>query len=254
MLTNINMNILEKELKEYKKRFLNKKYDKMDEASTRLMINFFLTDVLGYAEFEEIKTEYRIKGEYADYIIQVGRKKHFVVEVKSIELDLNEKHLRQAVNYAVNEGVDWVLLTNGSMFCLYKVLFNKPISTKKIFEYDLRKEKNVKNICKDLMLLSRKSVEKKELEKYWKRFEVIEPAGLNKLLYHKSVISAIRKVMKQKSGLNFSEGDVLNALYEIITEPIESIRPLKPIEFKIKNKQIKQKRDVLENKLEEEIS
>ncbi len=193
------------------------------------MINYFLMDVLGYTEFEEIKTEHRISGEYADYVIQLGRKKHFVIEVKSISLDLNEKHLRQAVNYAANEGIDWVLLTNGSVITLYKVLFNKPISVKKVFEYDIGKEKNLQSASTNIALLQKKNVEKKELEKYWERFEVAEPAGLSKLLYHKTVVSAIRRVMRQKAGLTFSEDEVLGALHDLITQPIESVKPSKPI-------------------------
>ena len=193
MATQTQVKFLEKRLREYKKRFLSKKHEDLDEASTRLMINSFLTDILGYAEFEEIKTEYRIAGEYADYVIQIGRKKHFVVEVKSIQLDLNDKHLRQAANYAANEGIDWVLLTNGRSFVLYRVLFNKPISIKKVFEHDVGKEKSLYGIAFDLSLLTKKSVEKKEIEKYWERFEIVEPAGLSRLVYNKSVVSECEK-------------------------------------------------------------
>ncbi len=232
MPTKAQIKTLEKKLKEYKKRFLSKKYDDLDEASTRLMINYFLVDILGYAEFEEIKTEYRIAGEYADYVIQLGRKKHFIVEVKSIQIDLNEKHLRQATNYAANEGIDWVVLTNGSSFALYRVLFNKPISIKKVFEHDLTKEKNFTHISENFALLTKKSIEKKDLEKYWERFEIVEPDGLSKLLYHKSVITAIRKVMKQKAGLAFTEEEVLQALHAIIVNSVESSKPSKVTESK----------------------
>ena len=168
-------------------------------------------------------------------MIQIGRKKHFIIEVKSASLDLNEKHMRQAVNYAANEGIDWVLLTNGSVFILYRVLFNKPISTKKVFDHDIGKEKNLRNIANDIALLSKKCVDKKDLEKYWERFEVVEPAGLSKLLYHKSVISAIRRVMRQKASLTFSEDEVLDALHTLIRQPIESVKPAKPLELRVKN-------------------
>ena len=230
MATQAQIKSLEKKLKEYKKRFLTKKYENLDEASTRLMVNSFLTDILGYAELEEVKTEYAIRGEYADYVVEIGRKKHFIVEAKSISLDLSDKHLRQATSYAVNEGIDWVLLTNGSAFVLYRVLFDKPISVKKVFDHDLMKEKNLENIAGDLVLLSKKSFEKKDLEKHWERFEVAEPAGLSKLLYHKTVVSAIRRVMRQKAGLTFSEDEVLDALHTLITQPIEGIKPTKPVE------------------------
>ena len=207
------------------------------------MINSFLIDILDYIEFEEIKTEYCISGEYADYVIQIGRKKHFIVEVKSISLDLNDKHLRQATNYAANEGIDWVLLTNGSTFILYRVLFNKPISVKKVFEHNIGKEKNLLKVSADIALLTKKCVEKKELEKNWERFEVAEPAGLSKILYHKNVVATIRKVMKQKTGISFFEEEILNALHELITKPVESIKPTKAIEPRIKKSQNEQKEE-----------
>ena len=238
MPTQAQIKLTEKKLKEYKKRFLSRKNDGLDEASTRLMVNHFLTNILGYAEFDEIKTEYRIAGEYADYVIQLGRKKHFIVEVKSISLDLNPKHLRQGVNYAANEGIDWVLLTNGAVYALYRVIFGKPISIKKVFEHDLLTEKNLLNMSKDISLLSKKCVEKKELEKYWERFEVVEPVELSKILYQKNVISVIKRAMKQKADINFSEDEVLSALYEVIRQPIETIKPKFPVEVKVKKKKI----------------
>lgn len=76
---------LEKRLREYRKKYLTRKENlDLDESATRLMVNYFLTEVLSYIELEDIKTEYNIRGEYADYVIQLARKKHFVIEVKSI--------------------------------------------------------------------------------------------------------------------------------------------------------------------------
>lgn len=247
MSTQAQIKTVEKNLKEYKKRFLIKKYENLDEASTRLMVNSFLVDILGYIEFEEIKTEYRIAGEYADYVIQIGRKKHFIIEVKSAQIDLTEKHLRQATNYAANEGIDWVLLTNGNSVALYRVIFNKPISSKKVFEYNIAKESNLKKIASDVSFLTKKSVTSKKLDKYWERFEVVEPAGLSKLLYNKDVVSAIRRSMKQKAGLTFSEEEVLDALYYVITKPIESVKMKKPIEKRQKSPK-KIIREELQNK------
>ena len=118
----------EKRLREYRKKYLTKKQNlELDESATRIMVNYFLTDVLGYTELDDIKTEYAIKGGYADYVIQLARKKHFVVEVKSIQIDLNAHHLRQSRGYAADEGIDWILLFNGKQIQLYRVIFGKPI-------------------------------------------------------------------------------------------------------------------------------
>ena len=103
MATANQLQELRNKLKDYKRKYLKKEFSALDESATRIMTNNFLTEILGYQELVEIKTEFRIRSEYADYVVQLKRKKHFVVEVKSIGLDLSEKHLRQSLSYAANE-------------------------------------------------------------------------------------------------------------------------------------------------------
>ena len=115
---------LEKHLREYRKKYLGKGHaTDMNESGTRISVNEFLQDVLGYTFGDEIKTEYAIKGEYADYVVQLKRKKHFIVEVKAMEIDLSDKHLRQAMTYASNEGIEWIMLFNGRQIQFYRVIF-----------------------------------------------------------------------------------------------------------------------------------
>lgn len=228
---------LSTKLKEYKRKYMKKQYSDLDESATRLMINSFLTDVLGYAELEEIKTEYRIRGEYADYVIQLARKKHFVVEVKSIQLDLTEKHLRQSLNYAANEGIDWIILTNGKQIQLYKVLFEKPINSRKIFNFDISNKDDLKKKLEFLVYLTKKSVEKNELSEFWKRFEALEPIQLSKNLYDIQIVKFLKKVLKKKTDLSFNESDILDSIYKIITTKIESNKPKTPTTVLAKKKE-----------------
>lgn len=234
MATATQKNKLYQDLKKYKSMYLRKQYTDLNESDTRIMVNSLLTDVFGYEELEEIKTEYRIRGEYADYVIQLARKKHFVIEVKAIQLDLTEKHLRQSLNYAANEGIDWVILTNGRQIELYKVIFAKPITHKKIFSFDLTDLKELKKSVEYVHYLTKKSVVKDELGHYWKRFKVLEPKDLSKNFYSEEVVRFFRRKLKKKTGLSFSEGDILDSIHEIITTKIESIRPKTPIKAKKK--------------------
>ena len=229
MATALQKKKFEKNLIEYKKRYLSGDNMTLDESSTRIMINYFLSSVLGYKELEEIKTEYRIKDRYADYVIQLNKKKHFVVEVKAIDLDITEKHIRQAVDYASNEGIDWVLLTNGRTFWLYKVIFRKPITTKLVFHFDFMK-KDIKYIVENMFLISRAGVDKRELDAYWKRFEALEPDRLGKFFYKKGVIGQLRKNLKLKCGIRFSDEDLLESVHQVIKNGVEIEKPNKPLE------------------------
>lgn len=220
---------LEKNLREYRKKWLGKSKGKsLNEADTRICVNDFLTEVLGFQMHEEIKTEYAIRGQYADYVIQLKRKKQFVVEVKAMEIDLNAKHLLQATHYAADEGIDWVLLTNGMSLELHRVIFSKPVSDVRIFRFDLSDLSQIEKACDAIVNLTKRAVEKGELEEYWKRFDALSPAKLVKTIYTEEIIGAVRRKIKKDSGMSFDQTDVLNAVHELILcANKEAVKPKK---------------------------
>jgi len=225
MATENQLRTLREQLKVYKRKYLRKEFTALNEADTRIMTNSFLTEILGYRELEEIKTEYRIKSEYADYVIQLKRKKHFVVEVKSIELDLNEKHLRQSLSYAANEGIDWILLLNGREIQLYRVNFGKPISTTLIFKIDFMNSEDLKKAPELLWNLTKRAIEKGELETFWKRTNALEPVNLAKLVYSEEIVKRLRNDLKEQTGIYFQIEDVAASLAQIISEKVEFPKP-----------------------------
>ena len=225
MATENQLQTLRGGLKEYKKKYLRKEFSALDESATRIMTNYFLTELLGYLELVEIKTEYRIRSEYADYVVQLKRKKHFVVEVKSIDLDLNERHLRQSLSYAANEGIDWILLLNGREIQLYRVNFGKPVTTTLIYKLDLLKADDFKKAPELLWYLTKKAVEKGELETFWKRTNALNPANLAKLLYSEEIVKRLRNDLKEVTGIYFQIEDVAESLQHIIADKVEFPKP-----------------------------
>lgn len=130
MLTALKQQKLLNSLKAYRKDFLDGSIKELDESGTRIMINRFLSDVLGYKQLEEIKTEYMIKGTYADYVIQVNKTRRFLVEVKVHSIQLLEKRLSQSINYITS-------IANGRHFKFYKLLFKKLIASQLLLRVDL---------------------------------------------------------------------------------------------------------------------
>lgn len=204
-------------LKDYKKRYLSKDMTDLDESGTRIMINNFLTSILGYQELEEIKTEYMIKGTYADYIVQTGGKRHFLVEVKAFAIDLSDKHLRQAVNYGANEGIEWAVLTNGRQFQFYKILFEKPIGERLVFDIDFTHDEfSIKDAHEQLTYFYKDAVIKKSLSDLWSRFTALEPARIAGMLFSPVVIAHLRKELKAKYDTKFEEEEIIEALTEVV--------------------------------------
>lgn len=214
-------------LKQYKKEYLDKGYGELDESATRLMINHFLTEVLGYKMIEEIKTEYMIRDTYADYVVQLNGKRPFLVEVKGFSLELSEKHLRQAINYGANEGIDWAILTNGRKIDLYKIIFDRPIDSKKIFSIDLTDQTVIKENAEQLQYLHRESVLKKELEILWKKHSALDPNTLACYLLGKPVINYVKKELKAKYKSKFSDSEISDGIKNVIANSvcIENIKP-----------------------------
>lgn len=225
MATPNQMQELRIKLKDYKRKYLKKEFSTLDESATRIMTNNFLTEILGYEELVEIKTEYRIRSEYADYVIQLKRKKHFVVEVKSIGLDISEKHLRQSLSYAANEGIDWILLLNGREIQFYKVNFSKPITTTLIYKLDLMDTDDFKKCPELLWYLSKKAVERGELDVFWKRTNALNTENIAKLLYSEDIVRRIRNILKEETGIYFQIEDVATALREVITSKVDFPKP-----------------------------
>lgn len=221
MATENQLQTLKSSLNSYKRKYLRKEFSKLDESATRIMTNNFLTDILGYKELEEIKTEYRIRSEYADYVIQLKRKKHFVVEVKSIDLDINEKHLRQSLSYAANEGIDWILLLNGREVQLYRVNFGKPVTTTLIYKLDLLSKDDYKKCPELLWYLTKVAVERGELETFWKKTNALNPVNVAKLLYSEEIVRRLRNDLKDQTGIYFQIEDVADSLKDIIIKKVE---------------------------------
>jgi hypothetical protein len=207
-------------LKNYNKKFLKGKPEELDESGTRLMINFFLTDILGFASIEEVKTEYMIRGTYADYVIQTKGVRHFLVEVKSLSLSLSDKHLRQAINYGANEGIEWALLTNGKQFDFYKILFQKPIESRLVFSIDLCDPLNLKNCVELIQFLHKDSVTARGLEQLWNKTVALDPKNVAGLLYTQPVINFIRKTLNKKYKVKFTESEIEHSINRIVNEEI----------------------------------
>lgn len=236
MLTTAKQSKLLDSLKKYSKKYLNSNIIELDESGTRLMINSFLTDVLGYAPIEEIKTEYMIKGTYADYVVQLNGTRHFLVEVKALSLNLAPAHLRQAINYGANEGIYWALLTNGKNFEFYRITVNNTVEHTKVFSFDFTDVTQLKHHIELLQYLHKDSVNKKGLDFLWNKCCALEPANVAGILYTPAVINIIKKSLKDRYNHKFTEEEIRKSIDKIVFEAIQ-LDNVKHIKIKAKKKE-----------------
>src|SRR3989337_3821214 len=83
------------------------------EADTVTIVKDMLSDVFGYDKYSDLTSEYSIRGTFCDLATKIDGVLQTLIEVKAIGLDIKDQHVKQAIDYAANQGVDWVLLTNG---------------------------------------------------------------------------------------------------------------------------------------------
>ena len=74
------------------------------EADTVMIVTDMLAEVFGYDKYSEVTAEYAIRGTYCDLATKLDGTIQSLVEVKAIGLELKDSHVKQAVDYAANQG------------------------------------------------------------------------------------------------------------------------------------------------------
>lgn len=187
-----------------------------NEGDTRLLVTDFLSDGLGYDKFDDLTTEYQVKGEFADYGIRIDKELVAFVEVKRITTKLAQKHLRQVQNYALNEGVEWVLLTSGARWQAYHITAGLPVQTDLALDVDLLESGSSIQKVNQLFYLTRESLKKRQIDELWKAKRATAPRSLAEVLVSEPVIEAIRKELRRKTGHRTDPAEVARLLQETV--------------------------------------
>ena len=188
----------------------------VSEADTVTIVKDVLCEVFGYDKYAELTSEHCIRGTYCDLAIKVDDKLVQLVEVKAVGTALDERHVKQVVDYAANQGVEWVLLTNGWMWRIYHVIFAKPIDKRLLAEVNLTTVDTRKNEHLELLYLFTEEgfgkgahVELRDRQDATNRFTL---AAL--LLHNESVKGAIRRELRRVAGVMVTDDEVRRALQE----------------------------------------
>lgn len=108
----------------------------VNESDTVTIITDILCDVFGYDKYENITSEFAIKKTFCDIAIKLNDNIPLLMECKAIGIELKEEHVRQATNYAADSGIEWVVLTNGVTWKVFKILFTKPVEKQLVYEFN----------------------------------------------------------------------------------------------------------------------
>jgi hypothetical protein len=185
-------------LKKYQPILSAAKARDISESDTSLIIGDMLADLLGYKKYEEITTELAIRGTSVDLAVKVGNDIRFLIEAKSIGTELKEGHVKQAIDYGANKGIEWVILTNGIVWRLYRIHFQKPIEKYLVSNLDL-----LNTSFKDDKLLtclgnlSRESFTESSMTQFYQQNRVVSKFMIGAVLLSDAVVQATRRELRR---------------------------------------------------------
>ncbi|GLU46541.1 hypothetical protein [Nocardiopsis ansamitocini] len=182
-----------------------------NEGDTRFLVTDFLSDGLGYSKYEDLTTEYRTKGESVDYGLKIGDSVFALVEVKRAAQNLDARNLRQVRLSAENEGVQWLVLTNGRVWQVHH-LAEGAAGTELVLEVDLLGDAEKAEKLDGLFHLSKAAVEHGRLENLRKWREALTGAPLAAAVCSEAVVEAVRAEVRRRTGHTGHAGDVEDVL------------------------------------------
>lgn len=185
----------------------------ISESDTVLIITDMLCDMLGYRRYVDITTEFAIRGSYVDLAVKDGERVLFLVEAKAINSDLKENHVKQAVDYAANKGIEWVLLSNGAVWQFYRVHFRQPIDKAEIFSLDLTAiSPKSKEALECLAHLAREEFSQQSMSALYEQSQATSRYTIAAALQSEPLLNALRRQLKQVAPRLRIEDDALAAL------------------------------------------
>lgn len=192
-----------------------------NEGDTRLLVTDFLCDALGFDKYEDLTTEFAVRGEFADYGVRVDKQLVAFVEVKRAAQKLSPRHLRQVETYAVKEGLEWVILTNGQVWQAYHVTAGtgQQVATDLALEVDLLSDATSTVKVNSLFHLHRSALKRSTIDALWKQRAATAPDALSRVLVSDAVLDAIRKEVRRGSGFNANVDDLRTTLTAQVIRP-----------------------------------
>lgn len=194
----------------------NAKSRDVNESDTVIIVTDMLSEIFGYDKYSEITSEFSIRSTFCDLATKINGKVQLLIEVKAIGLELKDNYVKQAVDYAVNQGIDFVVLTNGIIWKAFKVAFTKPIDQELVFEIDFLQisHKNTEDIEK-LFLVSKEGWLKSTLYEFHSQKQALSRFFLGAMIMSDSVVEVIRRELKKISpDIKITSDQIRNVVYQ----------------------------------------
>ena len=187
-------------IKKYQPILASAKARDVGEADTVTIIKDMLAEIFGYDKYSEVTSEFSIRGTYCDLAIKTDGTLQTLIEVKAVGIELKDSHVKQAIDYAANQGVDWVLLSNGMCWRVYHLTFSKPIEQELVVSIDFsllnsRSESDIEL----LYLWCKEGWQRSVLDEYKTQKQALSKFFVGAMLQTDPVLEVIRRELRRMS-------------------------------------------------------
>ena len=172
----------------------------INESDTVVIVTDLLHELFGYDKYTEITSEHMIRSTFCDLAIKLDGALALLIEVKAIGLELKDQFVKQAVDYAANQGCEWVALTTGVLWRVYKVVFSKPIENELVVEFNLL-DLNPRNDAHldTLGLLAKEGWQRARLGEYLSQRQALSRFSIAAVLLAEPVLDVVRRELRRIS-------------------------------------------------------
>ena len=182
----------------------------LNESDTVAIITDILAEVFGYDKYLEVTSELAIRGTYCDLAIKLGDKFQYLIECKAIGTELKESHLRQAIGYGANKGIQWIILTNGLDWQIFRLRFEQPIAWDLVTRFDMStiSSKNERDMEK-LVIVTKEGVEKDARSDLYEKTQCVNRFVVGSLILSDIVVGVLkRELRKLADGISIEDAEV----------------------------------------------
>ncbi|WP_047868621.1 hypothetical protein [Nocardiopsis sp. RV163] len=193
-----------------------------NDGDTRMLVTDFFSVGLNFSKYQDMTTEYRTSGDSIDYAIVLDGKLFAPVEVRRVGQELDQRNIQVSRRLAVEEGAEWVILTNGRLWKVYHLRpdgdgGNRPVE---VVDVDLTDADAYQRNIDALFHITREAVDRGRLDTLRKWNEAVEAAPVAEVLRSDAVVEAVRAQLRAATGHPGHTGDTDEVRRSLVGEVI----------------------------------
>lgn len=170
----------------------------VNEADTVTLVKAILSEAFGWDPFFDVTSEFAIRSTFVDLAVKSDNRVSYLIEVKAVGGDLKDNHLRQALDYAANQGVEWVVLTNGAVWQAHRVIFGKPISHELVFQLDLLQDDlRDPKVREAAYVLTKEGMTKSAITQFHAEKQALSKFNVAAIVRSEAVLGLVRRELKR---------------------------------------------------------